>query len=157
MGIWISGESYQNWQEKQSSKRVENSAEGSVKTMCSTEKSGPKFCPECSHFMIKYRVAHDVEFCLDRCGNCFGLWFDGNEWQLLKDKGIHKQIHLIFSQNWQSRIRQKEQSIALDSMWIDRLGREDYARMTEYIEWLASHDKQDDLLAFQFSSMGLSS
>lgn len=155
-GIFISGESYQNWQTNQSKPQKFEGAKVSLNPLRSSEKSGLKFCPDCKHVAIKYKVSHDIDFCLDRCGNCGGIWFDGNEWQLIKERGLHNQLNLVLSQDWQCKVRAREQEVALDNMWIERLGREDYARMKEYIEWLRIHDKQDDLLAFQFSSMGLS-
>jgi hypothetical protein len=39
-----------------------------------------KLCPECGRILINYGVVRDLNFTLEQCGHCHGVWFDKNEW-----------------------------------------------------------------------------
>lgn len=39
-----------------------------------------KLCPECTRILLPSKVGHGLDFRIDRCGNCGGMWFDANEW-----------------------------------------------------------------------------
>ena len=46
-------------------------------------------CPKCKHGMDE--VTYE-EVTIDRCSNCHGLWFDGDEAHQLKLKGVSKVV-----------------------------------------------------------------
>ncbi|MGD1895586.1 MAG: zf-TFIIB domain-containing protein [Phormidesmis sp.] len=65
------------------------------------------FCADCSRLMTKTRVGRGLNFYLDRCGHCHGVWLDQNEWENLVQKDLHHQIHYMFSSAWQFSVRQE--------------------------------------------------
>lgn len=151
-GKWLSYENYNNWKSKNEPLPIK---ENGNTQLCSFEKSGLKLCPECNQALYKYRVGHGVEFTVDQCSNCNGMWFDGNEWEILKSRNIHDEIHMIFSESWQRNIRKDETQKAIQEMWRERLGEADFNKINEFVAWMANHKNRDNLLAYQISKMGL--
>ncbi|NQZ56771.1 MAG: zf-TFIIB domain-containing protein [Lentisphaeraceae bacterium] len=39
--------------------------------------------------MRKCRVGHGLQFYVERCATCGGVWLDKNEWESLKAQGFH--------------------------------------------------------------------
>lgn len=156
-GVLVAMDSYLSWRD---SNRSVNSKEAPRSlpspTVISAEKTGLKFCPGCRHAMRKYRISENIDCHLDRCGNCFSFWMDGNEWILLQELGLLGDIPEVFSADWQKTIRLKESENAVEKLWIERLGKADHARIKELVEWLQTHENKDDLIAYQLASLGLS-
>ena len=48
------------------------------------DSTNAKICPDCGRILIKYKVDNRLDFYLDQCGGCNGIWFDKNEWENLK-------------------------------------------------------------------------
>ena len=46
---------------------------------------GAKICPECGRILLKYKVGHGLDFFVDHCSGCGGIWLDKNEWNALKE------------------------------------------------------------------------
>ena len=156
-GVLVAIDSYQSWRDSNRSINSKKAFCGALSpSVISAEKTGLKFCPGCRHAMRKYRISETIECHLDRCGNCFRFWMDGNEWILLQELGLLGDIPEIFSADWQKTIRIKESENAVEKLWIERLGKADHARIKELVEWLQSHELRDDLIAYQLSSLGLS-
>ena len=53
-----------------------------------------KLCPACDRFMTRVKVGHDVPFHLDFCANCGGVWLDAREWDVLRARNLHDEVHL---------------------------------------------------------------
>ncbi len=60
-------------------------------------------CPECEHILVKAAAGHDLTFRVDRCYHCGGIWLDANEWEALKSRNLHDDIHLMYTQTWRKR------------------------------------------------------
>ncbi|MEO0867883.1 MAG: zf-TFIIB domain-containing protein [Cyanobacteria bacterium J06642_11] len=105
------------------------------------------FCPECNHLMRRAKVGHGLEFYLDRCSHCGGSWFDKGEWELLKACNIHNKVHLVFSEAWQSQIRQAEFNRVLEETYRSALGNDDYAQALLIRDWLEQHPHRDYILS----------
>jgi Zn-finger nucleic acid-binding protein len=106
-----------------------------------------KVCIECSHILRKFKVSHDLDFYIDRCMTCGGIWFDRNEWQAMSQKGLQKQIHLIFSANWQHQIKEAEYKSSLKELYREKL-KGDFDEVIRVKEWLKSHPQKVDIYAF---------
>lgn len=154
-GHWVEAESYEKWLSKtpESSELEsgENKSEPAV-NLVSGERSGLKFCPQCKHVLLKYKIGHEINFHLDRCGHCGGVWFDKNEWQLLKANDLHDQVQHFFSQHWQNQLLQSEHAKAMRKILIDRLGQKDYEELERIRTWLDGHEKADELYALLLGS-----
>lgn len=145
-GRWIGSYVYWKWKEqtgKTLAASLPEQAEPVVK-----DSTAAKLCPECGHFLRRYPVDHEMGFTLDRCGNCGGMWFDQNEWEALKSRGLHKDVHMVFSNMWQNRIRDKQRQAAAESIYKRMFGPEDYMRICEVKDWLSKHPHAAELRAF---------
>ena len=73
-------------------------------------------CPECDYILGRFRVGRGIPFTLDQCRNCGGAWFDAGEWQALRDRNLHDDLHFILSDDWQDEVRRLEQA-AREEAW----------------------------------------
>lgn len=55
--------------------------------------------------MGRYKIGHGFTFSIDR-SITGGVWLDGGEWEALRQRNFHEEIHLIFTAPWQKQIRQ---------------------------------------------------
>lgn len=146
-GRWIASYQYWQWQEKSGKSLLASSASDNT-SLAVQDNPKAKLCPECGHFLRRFPVGHGVEFLLDHCGNCGGIWFDKNEWEVLKSCGLHDDVHKIFSEIWQNQVRQEQQTRAVEEMYKTRFGPADYAKITDIKQWLQTHPLRSELLAF---------
>ena len=144
-GHWIN--SFQFW------KWMEDGRPGSAPSaqtpapVIMTEPKGAKICPECAHILVRYRVDRTLPFTLDRCGNCGGLWFDRNEWELLRQRELLPQLHLVFSAAWQARLRREEHASQREASFRQRLGETYYLEVQRLQAWLDRHPHRAEILA----------
>jgi Zn-finger nucleic acid-binding protein len=150
-GSWLEASAYADWRKASLPDGVVADSASAI-NLRSAESPGLKFCPQCCHILIKYKVGHETNFSIDRCGYCAGVWLDKNEWELLKAHELHDQLYEVFSQEWQSDIRAAEHKEAMENILKDRLGEEDYKEFTRIKSWLDNHKKSVELYALLFGS-----
>lgn len=107
-----------------------------------------KICPECNRILMKYRVGQGLDFFVDHCPGCGGVWLDRNEWQALQNKNLHGEIHKIFSTTWQNQVRGDQMAAKLDRAYAKRFGEESYKKAKEFRQWIQGHPLKGALLAF---------
>ena len=146
-GRWIASFQYWKWKDASGKSLPEKPADPSGELPVQDNKKA-KLCPECGHFLRQYPVGHAMAFGLDRCGNCGGVWFDQNEWETLKSRNLHDDVHKIFSQIWQSQVRNEEYQQAMTAFYLKKFGEADYQKVLEIKEWIANHPHQAELRAF---------
>ncbi|EEF62285.1 zf-TFIIB domain-containing protein [Pedosphaera parvula] len=146
-GQWINSFQFSKWIEQH---RFGHRVEGPVQTfeLASNETKSAKVCPECSRIMTKFKVGNSLPFSLDRCGNCGGIWFDKNEWEMLQGSNLRDEIHLIFSAAWQHRVRHEEQVRHLEELFKERVGEADFAEIKRIREWLKKHPHRQELYGY---------
>lgn len=145
-GIWIPAAGYWAWLESQGEHRAKAARAPAPIPM---EVAGQaKLCPDCGHFLRRYKVWPDVPFYLDRCGHCTGVWFDQGEWRAIRSRDLHRQVHLFFSDMWQDDLKEKETRRRFEKVYRDRFGDEDYARIKEIRAWLEQHPQRGALIAY---------
>ena len=149
-GVWVSSSQYEQWLKHHGANLPEKPADESVK-LESTETHGAKFCPECKYILLKYKVGHNVGFSLNRCGHCGGVWFDKNEWEIMKSRSLNDDVHLVFSEAWQSAVRAEEHKNAVDEILRKQIGDEDLKEVQRIKTWLQSHPKSSELYAYLLS------
>ena len=113
-GSWIAAEDYQVWQ----SDRAEPSLGIDSLTMpiyqdvsyeTSRYDSRAGLCPSCGFYLVRGRVnLPKVSFFIERCPGCKGIWCDDGEWAMLETLGLSAHISLLFTDEWQSRVRAAE-------------------------------------------------
>lgn len=148
-GTWIRANDYALWLKSQKpgyfdeSKTKEASNRFPV-----TELIKAIVCPDCGHFLRRYKIGSKVDFHLDRCNSCNGVWLDRNEWQLLKMGDLHDEINQMFTKPWQQHILDKITESKLEVMYIEKFGEEDYKKIKEIRNWLLDHPAHGALIAF---------
>ena len=149
-GVWVSSNQYQQWLKTHGANLPEKSPEAGI-NLVSGETHGAKFCPECKYILMKYKVGHDVHFSLNRCGHCGGVWFDKNEWEIMKSRNLNDDVHLVFSQPWQTSVREEEHKSAINEILRKQIGDEDLKEIERIKTWLQSHPKSAELYAYLLS------
>lgn len=112
------------------------------------DSGGLRCCPDCEYVMARMRIGHGVPFAVDRCRNCEGAWLDGGEWEALKARQLHDDLHLVFDEAWQRAIRFEEQAMRTEESFKRRLGDDIYARIRSVREWLDEHPKRSEIFAY---------
>lgn len=105
-------------------------------------------CPESGALLLRYRVGSGLHFQIDRSPKTGGVWLDAGEWNALKSRGLHDELHLIFTAPYQRQLRSELSTSQLNAQFENRIGREDFERAKEIKSWLTNHPKRRDLLAF---------
>ncbi|CAN5247929.1 hypothetical protein BH10CYA1_BH10CYA1_09560 [soil metagenome] len=149
-GVWVSSAQYEQWLKHHGANLPEKAPDANL-NLVSGEAQGAKFCPECKYILIKYKVGHDVGFSLNRCGHCGGIWFDKNEWEIMKSRNLNDDVHFVFSEAWQSAVREEEHKTAMDEILRQRIGDADLKEIQRVKTWLQSHPKSSELYAYLLS------
>ncbi len=146
-GKWIASFQYWKWKDI-SGKSLLSSCAGSEDSLPVEDRTQAKLCPECGHFLRRFPVGEGLGFGLDHCGNCGGTWFDANEWESLKSRGLHDDVHKIFSEVWQNRIRSEEHAAAIETFYKEKFGEEGYRKAKDLKAWIDTHPNNVELRAF---------
>ena len=100
-GAWIRFNEYLTWLKSQTPGRFDLTRLNDPDVPLSdTDSSKAAFCPDCGHFMRSYRISSKINFQLDRCNHCNGIWFDHNEWGVLKAVDLHDEVNQVFTIPW---------------------------------------------------------
>ena len=146
-GQWVKGYQYWKWLHAVGANLPEKPAEeGEQRRVVDSTKA--KLCPECGHFLSRNKVGHGVEFHIDRCVTCGGIWFDKNEWEVLRSRNLHDDVHFIFSSAWQHAVAEQENKETYEKRIEAIIGKQDYARVREFKGWADGHDKRSTIMAF---------
>ncbi len=146
-GIWIKSDSYLHWLTLHG-ETLPELPKNMSKHLPVEEKKDIKICPDCGHFLTKRKVGHGIDFHVDRCATCGGIWLDKNEWDILESRNLHDEIHYMFSREWQEGIVKTEQQEFYDGKIEELLGTEDYRKLLEFSAWIKSHPKSSYILAY---------
>ncbi|MEW5849751.1 MAG: zf-TFIIB domain-containing protein [Myxococcota bacterium] len=144
-GHWLGAADYHAWRGRTGDAPLPaTNTSGEVQV---SDVQGVKVCPECRRLMVRYRVGRGVDFRLDQCGACSGMWFDRNEWEALRQQGLHLQLNLIFTEPWQDRARRDESRKVMEGIYLKRFG-DDYEEVKRMRQWLQAHPERMSILAF---------
>ena len=147
-GHWLSSDSYWKWREQHGENLTEEMAGDDAAPLPINESDRGKICPECRHILVKYKVGHDLAFSLERCGNCGGMWFDRYEWEALKSRNLHDDVHFIFSQPWQAGVAKAQRQKNREAFLLEKFGEQDLAEIRRIKAWLDAHPQKPALQAF---------
>lgn len=143
-GIWLNMTQYVAWVRAHSDSPTFEETE----TISGTDDEKFKRCPEDDHALGRYKVGHGVDFTLDRCATCNGVWLNGGEWEALKHKGLHTQIHSVFTSAWQHAIREDEYRRTTEAFYTEKFGAERYTEIRRIKEWLNAQPEKSMLVAY---------
>jgi Zn-finger nucleic acid-binding protein len=144
-GYWL--QSYQYWLWKEN---YDGFKPPSVKNIgvIPTGSNVNKTCPECKKILTRYLVGHGTNISIERCGKCRGTWFDKNEWELLRGKNLHDEIHLIFSSHWQKDVREEQVNKNRDKKLQEEIGNIDFNKVDAFRGWVSTHPQKRSILAY---------
>lgn len=123
-GIWLPAISYWKWIALQNITYPPKIEEGEFDEVSGQDTQGDKSCSDCGRFLTRYSIGHGVQFHVDQCSACAGIWLDSGEWEILKQKNLHNAIHFMFSEGWQSRVSKQIQQKNYDDMMAEKFGTE---------------------------------
>jgi Zn-finger nucleic acid-binding protein len=145
-GLWIAANEYLAWVKSQNHQPID---EVDIQPpVPRTDAKRALICPDCGHILLRYKIWPDIEFHLDRCANCNGVWFDLDEWEVLKAHHMHDKVNLFFTESWQQKLRQEETHRRFEHIYLDRFGLEDYAEIKRIRAWIRQHPHGEGLLAY---------
>lgn len=145
-GNWVPGRSYWHWlgvHGENLPERREPPAGGAA-----PEDRQPKHCPECRTSLFRYTVGHGLGFGLDQCPACKGIWFDAAEWEALRERNLHDDVHAVFTAPWQAEASREERRRRLEQIYLKRFGAGDFEEVRRVREWLDASPRKQELLAY---------
>jgi Zn-finger nucleic acid-binding protein len=144
-GRWVRSAQYSKWLQSHGENLPELTKEQTADLEVH-ESIQAKICPDCGHFLTRRKVGHGLNFRLDRCGACGGIWFDKNEWEILKSRNLHDDVHFIFSAAWQERLHEEETRENLEQEYLELFGEKDFTEIKNFKKWLDSHPQKSAIL-----------
>ncbi len=145
-GTWLRFGDYLAWRERQPGDQPEAQPEA-TDALEPTNAAGVRRCPDCAYLLTRYAVGHAVGFSLDRCARCNGVWFDREEWNVLRARGLHDNIREMFNPHWQSDVRAEARDRRAAERLAAHLGA-DAARVRDFGEWVALHPRRSEIVAY---------
>lgn len=145
-GNWVRGRNYWQWLKGHGENLPERREPPAGEPPAEDRRA--KLCPECRTSMFRYTVGHGVGFGLDQCPACKGIWFDAAEWEALRERNLHDDIHAVFTAPWQAEVSREERRRRLEQIYLKRFGAEDYAEVQRVREWLDASARKQELLAY---------
>ena len=147
-GIWIASNEYLAWLRSQPASMVDDIMIDDVLPLPVVDNRQAILCPECGHFLRRFKIWPDITFHVERCGGCNGIWFDRNEWDVLKHHNLHSSVTGFFTDAWQQKLRHEEMRRRFEKMYRQKFGVEDYHKIKELRSWVSNHPQGGGLLAY---------
>jgi Zn-finger nucleic acid-binding protein len=145
-GNWIRGAEYWKWLEAHGPNLPERDDRDSGLSLA--EPGVAIDCPECRFRMVKYLVGHGFSFTVDQCDGCKGIWLDRNEWDALKERNLHDDLHAMFTRFWQAQAQKENRRRHLEQIYVNRFGEADYAEIKRIRAWLAAKTNKEEFVAY---------
>ena len=150
-GTWIPASEYEAWQTRQSYNPVVPTVLSktiNVDFVQSPFDAKAALCPECQRYLSRAKVNLKTPFYVERCLQCRGIWCDYGEWDILERLGLHTTIEQLFTNEWQTKVRESRFSQQERQATVEKLGSELAARVFELAELLEKHPNGDFGVAY---------
>ncbi len=150
-GTWIPAEEYEAWQARHPEPPVP--PESLSKTLDVDFVQSPldtkaALCPECQRYLTRAKVNLKTPFYVERCAVCRGIWCDRGEWDVLKKLGLHSTIEQLFSNEWQTRVRETQHLERERRAIVDKLGVDLATQVFALADKLEQHPNGDFGVAY---------
>lgn len=144
-GHYITSNDYLGWVQQQPA-RLPHLPE--IESAVTSDVSSPvKICPESGTLMTRYKVGHGFTFSIDR-SITGGIWLDSGEWEALKQRNFHDEIHLVFTASWQKHIRTAQAQASYGETLRSSLGEDLLDRLTTLRRELTDHPHRNLALSY---------
>jgi Zn-finger nucleic acid-binding protein len=137
-GLWIGHAEYCAWFAQRPRPLPERASPAPVSEP-ETDSPAGKLCPQCGAFLRRDRVGRGLDFSLDHCAACGGVWLDSREWDALKARNLHDDLHWIFTDEWRRGVRAEDRAARQRRLYVELLGQADYERALEFRAWARAH------------------
>ena len=145
-GNWIVGKEYWKWLDEHGPNLPERPNDENGLSLA--EPARYIDCPECQFRMAKYLVGRGLNFTVDHCEGCKGIWLDRNEWETLKKRNLHDDLNAMLTQFWQVAARKEARKKNLEQIYIGRFGAEDFLEIQRIRAWLDTNPNKQHLIAY---------
>lgn len=145
-GHYIPSQAYLQWLQQQPA-RLPHLPEPAEPAELAVDSSNALFCPESGTLMSRFKVGHGFVFSIDR-SITGGVWLDGGEWEALRQRKFHDEIHLVFTAPWQKHVRTAQTQAAYEETLRSSLGPELLERLTKLRSELMDHPHKNLALAY---------
>jgi Zn-finger nucleic acid-binding protein len=105
-------------------------------------------CPKCSRLMGKFKISGESNNRLDLCSSCDEVWLDGGEWELLKSLEMSNNMPLVFTEQWQNKLRKQATQQAREERLLKIISSQDLDTTKEFKQWLDKHPQRESILFF---------
>jgi Zn-finger nucleic acid-binding protein len=102
--------------------------------------------------MNKFRISSGNPHRIDYSTRVGGVWLDKGEWELLVSEGLAGNLNGILTEQWQHKIKAESSKEAMEAMYKNKFGVEDYQKASEIRDWINKHDNKDELRRFIMSN-----
>ncbi|MFT5353873.1 MAG: Zn-finger nucleic acid-binding protein [Polyangiales bacterium] len=90
----------------------------------------------------------ELEFALDRCSRCGGVWFDHGEWERLAEANVVENLSALWDPAFRAAKRQAREQQHIDDELRAVIGEESFGRLREFTDWLANDPAKSRVLAW---------
>jgi len=143
---------YRDWVERTplSESDLDTPEDTPIKALIGTseETSTAMACPKCSRLMLKFKISGESDNKLDLCSFCDEAWLDRGEWQLLKMLELSRKMPLVFTEQWQKKLRKQATQDARDNRLLKYIDEPELEKTKEFKQWLSAHPHREHLLFF---------
>ena len=153
-GSWITPEDYQTWQTTQADLALDINnlivpIDRDLEYQPSRYDTRAGLCPNCGFYLVRGRInLQQVAFFLERCPGCKGIWCDEGEWAILNELGLSAYIPVLFTDEWQTRVRIAEAESRERKATAEKLGPEIAEKLFELAKLLEEHPNGDFGVAY---------
>jgi Zn-finger nucleic acid-binding protein len=145
-GIYITLQAYWSWLKKRP-ERLANLPATELGSCVVEAEAQAKLCPETGTIMMRCKVGNDFNFYIDR-SKTGGVWLDAGEWDELKSRKFHDEIHLVFTEPWQEKIREQQKQKLSQEMLNEKLGDDLLTEIKKLKETLKDHPHKSYAIAY---------
>lgn len=146
-GFWISSLDYFSWLRAHKQFLPDRPLQEAA-LPSSQEPHTAKICPDCGHLLTRYKIWPNINFFLDHCGSCNGVWLDKGEWDVLGKHNLQDNLNEFFTKPWQRNLRASETKTLLEKLYTQKFGAEDYVQAKKIRAWLREHPASAMILAY---------
>jgi hypothetical protein len=145
-GHYIPAVSYMRWLSKQPA-RLPNLPSSDAPQQEEQVSERACLCPETDTIMTKYAVGHGFPFKIDR-SITGGIWLDSGEWEALRRRNFHDELHFIFTEPWQRGVILDSNLVSSLNRLKERIGADLLERMEAFRKEIDAHPHRAEILAY---------
>jgi len=146
-GMFLPINSYFQWLGNQPERLPHLPQDEACLAVLPSDSEEAKICPESGQLMLRYKIGDGFSFYVDRSPSG-SLWFDKGEWDTLRKRQYHDELHLMFTFSWQSKIRAAERAQNERLLLEERFGASLLQELDCLYESLIDHPHREMAIAY---------